>query len=92
MPRTQEPPRAVMQPPWRSIAEELLKHKDPEQYRELKKARKLEDHLDDLALWAKKAYEANVRTRLESSPPTQEAWILQSAQELVTRDLLDPTT
>ena len=73
------------------MAEEQLKHRTPKEYRRLKKARKLENHLDDVAERAKMAYEASVR-KLSAENPGQESFIMQSIQEVVTRDILDPTS
>ena len=81
----------VIQPPWRRMAEEQLKHRTPEEYRRLKKARKLEAHLDRVEAQAKGAYDASVR-KLSALNPGHEAFIMQSVQEVVTRDILDPTT
>ncbi|MCH7532507.1 MAG: hypothetical protein IIB36_12230 [Gemmatimonadetes bacterium] len=93
---TEEPskkklPMTVIQPPWRRMAEEHLKHLDPTEYQRLKRRRELEDHLDQVAERAKEAYKTSVR-KLSAENPGQESFIMQSVQEVVTRDILDPTS
>ena len=69
-----------------------MKAKSPELYRELKSDRRgLEDHLDLQAERARAAYEAAFK-RIAEANPGQESWALQAAQEIVVRDVLDPTT
>lgn len=81
----------IVHPPWRTMAEEMLKAKDPELYRELKVDGALNRHLDGLSQRARETYERIVQ-QLEAQNPGQGSWALQSAEELVTRDVLDPTT
>ena len=85
------PPATVIHPPWRQMAEEQLKHRAPEEYQRLKKARKLEDYLDEKKMRAWKAYESSVRKLLPQNPG-REAFVMQSVEERVVHDILDPTT
>jgi hypothetical protein len=89
--RQTRPPPTILHPPWRRLAESLLKNKDPQKYRELKRAGMLEEHLNELDEAARTSYEVTVR-QIEELNPGKESWALQSAQEMVIRDLLDPTT
>lgn len=81
---------AIQGPPWRALAEEVLRAKDPERYRDLKASGMLSQHLRVTAERAKMAYEATAR-RIEKQNPGQGAWALQAAEEIVIRDVLDPT-
>jgi len=66
--------------------------KDPKLLKELKASNQLSSHLSEKAKRAKEAYEVMV-PRLHKGPPKQPmTWALQAAQELIVRDLLDPTT
>jgi hypothetical protein len=87
----QQPPQTIMHPPWRRMAEVMLREKDPEKYRQLKESGSLVAHLDAVSEQARLAYESTVR-QIEEQNPGKGSWALQSAQEIVTRDVLDPTT
>lgn len=80
----------LIHPPWRTIAEGILRAKDPELYREMK-GPDLQRYLDLRVESARSTYEHLVK-RLVEQNPGQESWALQAAQEMVVRDVLDPTT
>jgi hypothetical protein len=81
----------IVHPPWREIADAILKVKDPGRRRELRIAGELDDHLEEVAKAAARTYEMLVN-RLEETHPGQGSWALQAAQEIIVRDVLDPTT
>ena len=83
--------KPLKHPPWRSLAEELLKGKDPNEFQRLRKAGKLEAHLDGLVKRAVEAYGPLV-SQLEKKQPGARTWALKAAEEYLVRDLLDPTT
>ena len=86
---TRQPPPTIVHPPWRTMAEEMLRAKDPELYEELQASAVLQAHLDRVAQEAREAYDHGVDELLKQRPG-QMMWALQTAQELVTRDLLNP--
>jgi hypothetical protein len=73
------------------MAEEILKAKDPELHRALTRGGNLNEHLDRLAGSARSAFNPTVDEILKGNPGL-EAWAMQAAQELIVRDILDPTT
>jgi hypothetical protein len=81
----------LIHPPWRTLAEEILKAKDPKLYRALKKGGTLENHLDDKVEHARTTYE-HLAKKLAEGRPEFESWAIQAAEELVIHDILDPTT
>lgn len=86
-----KPPAMRIHPPWRTMAEEILKAKNRRLYRELRKEGTLSDHIDEQADRARLAYDDLVNRMLKKHP-AEESWVFQAAQEVIVRDLLDPTT
>lgn len=70
---------------------EILRAKDPDLLRELRAANRLESYLDEQVERARAAYESLVK-RVSKGNPDLESWAIQAAEELIIRDLLDPTT
>lgn len=81
----------LIHPPWRTLAEEILRAKDPKRYRELRKSGGLGEYLDDRAEHARVTYE-HLAKRLAEGKPELACWAIQAAEELVIHDILDPTT
>lgn len=85
------PPKMLVHPPWRTMAEEVLKAKDRELYDELKRAKELTDYLDRVTESARQTYETSVREAREKNPRTA-AFVAQSVQEMIVDQVLDPTS
>ena len=73
------------------MAEDHLKAKTPDEYHRLKDSGELEDRLDQIHHDARRAYEAKYREILRKDPKGG-TWAMMAPQEIVVRDLLDPTT
>ena len=78
----------VIQPPWRSMIREALEADRPEVLAEWEEAGEAEDKLDEAFHKARKAYQRTLEELTEMSPWLPEAFLLQSAQEVVQQDLL----
>jgi hypothetical protein len=61
--------RKYVHPPWRKIAEELLKYSYHREFRRLKRAGALEAHLTEIAETAADAYEREVDALMEHLDP-----------------------
>lgn len=84
--------RALVQPPWRVMAEEFLKANDPERYRTMRRAGTLDAWLDDLDSRLTTSYAHLVAEIEERNPRNAGAFALQAAQEMLVRDVLKPRT
>jgi hypothetical protein len=85
---TKEP---LIHPPWRTMAEEILRATDPSRHSQLRADGLLESHLDDLAEQARSTYDVLVPDLMQKQPGAI-SWAMSAAQEMIVRDILDPTT
>lgn len=85
------PPKMLIHPPWRTMAEDVLKEKDRELYDELKKAKELTDYLDRVVESARQTYETSVKEARQKNP-RRAAFVAQSVQEMIVDQILDPTS
>lgn len=84
------PPSTLVHPPWREMAESLLRGKDPELYQVLLESGSLQEHLNDKEESARRTYESLV-ARMQDHP-NGISWVFQAVQEVIVHDIRDPTT
>ena len=82
----------MQQPPWRVMADESLKANDPQRYKELRRAGKLDAFLDNLAERLRMSFLRTVKDLEESRPNRSPSFLMQSAQEILVHDVLLPET
>ena len=74
---------------WVVTAHRVLQDRDPEMFERLRKAKELMPHLERKAKEASETYKMLVKMAEKNHP----AWFARKqAEELVIRDILDPTT
>ena len=82
----------MQQPPWRVMAEEALKANDPQRYKALRRAGKLDAFLDRLAERLRMSFVRTVEDLEESRPNRSPSFLMQSAQEILVHEVLLPET
>ncbi|MEX2598099.1 MAG: hypothetical protein WD533_00415 [Dehalococcoidia bacterium] len=81
----------LIHPPWRQMAEEILKAEDPELY-QMFSPRELAMHLDLKAETARQVYPGLVERNQARNPGSTGTWAMKAAEEMIVRDVLDPTS
>ena len=82
----------MQQPPWRVMADESLKANDPQRYKKLRAAGKLNPFLDSLTERLTASYSRTVQDLEEARPGRSPSFLMQSAQEILVHDILLPET
>ena len=81
----------MQQPPWRAMAEESLKARDPQRYKALRSAGKLDGFLDNLDSRLRTGYDRLVKD-IQKSRGSVGTFALLAAEEILVRDVLVPET